>query len=58
MSIKKTALLVPILLFGLALFYTGTGFAQVGGPGGLHTTPLYAGQTIDAGLVKVWNSNQ
>lgn len=58
MKIRKSSVLVPVLLIVLALMTTGTGLAQVGGPGGLHTTPLYADQDIDVGLVSVWNTNQ
>ena len=52
--------LIPIALALLlcaatsAISQDGTG-AAYGGPG-LHETTLYAGQTIDAGTVSVWNS--
>jgi len=58
MRYKTLHFLMPFLFSCLALCLPGKSVAQVGGPGGLHTTPLYAAQTIDAGLVSLWNTSQ
>ena len=58
MRYKTLHFLMPFIFSCLALCLPGKSMAQVGGPGGLHTTPLYADQTIDAGLVSVWNTSQ
>jgi hypothetical protein len=47
-------LLSSIALAGGTVIAEGTGFAPAGP--GLHVATLYAGQTIDAGTVSVWNS--
>ncbi|MBN1581991.1 MAG: hypothetical protein JXA89_14900 [Anaerolineae bacterium] len=65
MTISRSRITYGLVLVLLAslLFTTMPAFSQSGTGSaydrlGLFTTPLYAGQTIDAGTVRVWNSPQ
>ena len=52
------------LVFAVGMPYPGLAFAEetavpraYGGPG-LLETPLYAGQTLDVGMLSIWNSRE
>ncbi|MDH3949313.1 MAG: hypothetical protein OEU74_10185, partial [Gammaproteobacteria bacterium] len=55
MRYKTLHFLMPVLFSCLALCLPGKSMANAGGPG-RHDATLFADQTLDAGMVSMWNS--